>query len=76
MIGQNSQHRSLVSLEERQYPIIEKISRGDRRLGAVELGKGYFRVSVDEDLQVDPANSLLCTYVDGDLGTEPERASR
>jgi hypothetical protein len=35
-----------VSVKERQYPIIEKISLGNRRLGAVELGKGHLGVGM------------------------------
>jgi hypothetical protein len=45
----------------------------DRRLGAVELGKGHLGVGVNEGLLVDPPNTLQCADIEGVLGAEIPR---
>ena len=43
---------------ERQYPVVEQVSRRNGRLGRVQLGVGDLAIGVDIGLLVDAANAL------------------
>lgn len=57
-VGHDPQHRQVMFLMERQHPIIEQISRRDRRLGGVELGMRDRAIGVHIGLLVDPPDAL------------------
>jgi hypothetical protein len=57
-----------VALEQRDHPIIEQISRRDRRLAIVELGTGDLGVGIDEGLLVDASHALHVADVEAILG--------
>ena len=57
-----------MAFEQRDHPIIEQISRRDRRLAIVELGTGDLGVGIDEGLLIDAPNSLQIADIEGILG--------
>ena len=69
-VGQDTQHRQVMLLIERQHSIIEEISSGDRRLGGIELGMGHFAIGVDIGLLVHPTNALDGADIEGVLTAE------
>jgi hypothetical protein len=72
-VGQHAQQLNLMAVEERQYPIVQKIGRRDRRLAIIELGEGNLGVGVDEGLLVDPPHTLQIADVERILGTAVAR---
>ena len=72
-IGQDSEQRHAVLLEERQHPVIEHVGCRDRVLAVVELGKGELAVGVDEGLLVDAPDALQVADVVGVLRPEVAR---
>jgi hypothetical protein len=50
-------------LKERQHPVIQQISGGNRSFCGIELGKGNFGIGIYKCLLVDPADTLECTYI-------------
>lgn len=69
-IGEYAQQRQSLGLQEGQYPVIEQIRRGDRRLGGVELGKRHLGVGVHEGLLIHPAHPLEGADVKGVLRSQ------
>ena len=43
-IGEHAQQRNLVLFEERQHAVVEKLGRGNRRLGRIQLSGSPLRV--------------------------------
>ena len=68
-IRQHAAERNVVASEERDHPVIQQISGGDRRLAVVELGKSDLGICLDEGLLVDPAHALHGAHVESVLGT-------
>jgi hypothetical protein len=66
-VGQHAAELDPVLVEERHYPIVQEISRGDWRLAVVECGERHLRISVDEGLLVDPPDALQRANVEGVL---------
>ena len=62
-VSENTQHRKLVFLVERQYSIIKHIGRCDRRLGRVELGMSDLAIGIHKGLLIDTTNALKGTHV-------------
>ena len=56
-ICQDAQHRQIMLFIERQYPVVEQVSRRNGRLGRVQLGVGDLAIGVDIGLLVDAANA-------------------
>lgn len=57
-IGQYTQQRDAMLLEEGQYPIVQDISRSNRVFAGIELAKSHPAVGVVERLLVYPPHSL------------------
>ncbi|RNA04054.1 hypothetical protein BpHYR1_034041, partial [Brachionus plicatilis] len=72
----SSAHRELLSGEERQYFIIQRIGRCNRRFRRIQLGKRIFAVSIHEGLLIDTANTFHIAYVEGVLRAQVARMVR
>src|SRR6266568_1350346 len=48
----------IVLLEEWQYPVVQQVGRGDRRLAVIQLAESDLGIGVDEGLLVDPPDAL------------------
>jgi hypothetical protein len=72
-VGQDSQHRDAVGLEERQHAVVEQVSGRQRGLRRVDLRRGPLRAGVDERLLADAAHALQRAHVEGVLGSEMAR---
>jgi hypothetical protein len=55
-IGEHTQQRDLLFLEEGQHLVIEQIGRHQRILAVVEFGKGDFGVGIEEEAVTMPAS--------------------
>jgi hypothetical protein len=64
-----------VLLVERDHPVVEEISGGQRRLSVVKLGEADLGVGVDEGLLVDASDAalsgILCARLISSLSDEP-----
>lgn len=69
-IGQDKDNTPALLSEERQYPIIEQISRSDRRFGGIQLGCCLLGISIDEGLLANPPHTLESADVKCVLATE------
>ena len=56
--------------EERDYPIIEHVGRGDRVLAIIEFDESELAVGINEGLLVDAAHAFDHTHVVGVLCTQ------
>ena len=57
-VNEDAQQFDVMTVEERDHPIIEQIDCRDRHLAIVELGASDLGVGVDEGLLVNAANAL------------------
>lgn len=62
-IGEDTEHRKLVFLVERQHPIIEHISRCDRCFSRVELRMSDLAIHTYKRLLVDTTNAFECSHI-------------
>ena len=62
-VCQNTEHRKLLTLEERQNFIIEHICCCNWRFGGVEFSKRNLTVGVYEGLLINTTNALHITHV-------------
>ena len=72
-VRQDPQHRQVVLLVERQHFIVEKVSGGDRRLRAVELGVGDLGIGIHVGLLVDAPHALQRADIERILRTKVAR---
>lgn len=56
--------------KERQYPVVEQISRSDRCFSGIELGKPNLGIGIYKSLLVNPTHSLERTDIKGILGAQ------
>lgn len=63
-VGQYAQQIDPFRLQQRQYPIVEQISRRDRCFGLVQLAGRHLAVGVDKGLLINPANTLNLKFPD------------
>ena len=66
-VGQDAQHRKFIFFVEWQHLIIEKVGRGDRSLGCVELGMGNLAIGIDIGLLVNSPHAFQRTDIEGVL---------
>ena len=57
-VCEHPQDTHAMLFKEGQYTVIEQICCSDRCLHGVELRHGYFRVSINEGLLIDPSNTF------------------
>src|SRR6266700_3797902 len=57
-VGEHAQQLGIVLLEEWQYPVVQQVGRGDRRLAVIQLAESDLGIGVDEGLLVDPPDAL------------------
>ena len=57
-IGENTQPWNIVFFIERKHAVMQHVGRYQRILAIVQLGKGHFRVGVDEGLLVNASDAL------------------
>ncbi len=69
-VRQYPQHRRVVFFVERQYPVVEKVSGGDRRLRAVELGVGDLGIGIDIGLLIYATYALQRANIERILRTK------
>src|SRR5262245_17787874 len=62
-----------MAIEKGNHPVVQQISRCDRRLAIVELGASDLGVGVDESLLVDAPNSLQIADIERILGAAVTR---
>src|SRR6266498_2457701 len=55
-VGEHAQQLGIVLLEEWQYPVVQQVGRGDRRLAVIQLAESDLGIGVDEGL--DPPDPL------------------
>ena len=58
VVGQDASEAHVVLGKERRHPVVEQVSRRDRRLGRVELGRRHLALRIDKGLLVDTTNAL------------------
>jgi hypothetical protein len=51
------QHRQVVFVMERQHPIVQQVSRRDRRFGGVELGMCHLAIGIRDTIEASAANT-------------------
>src|SRR6266536_3546094 len=57
-VGEHAQQLGIALLEEWQYPVVQQVGRGDRRLAVIQLAESDLGIGVDEGLLVDPPDAL------------------
>ena len=67
IVGEDRAYDDPEGLGEGEDAIVEQIARGGRHLGGVDLGEGERAEDVDDDLDVDLADALEGTPVEGVL---------
>src|ERR1051325_1321314 len=72
-IRQYTHHRYFMLFKEWQDLVVQYIGRSDRMLAGVELSKSNARVSIDESLLINSANTFDGAHVIGILRTEITR---
>ena len=66
-VGQDADDSHALHGKERQHPIIEQISRCDRRFGGIQLSSGPLGIGIDEGLLINPAHALDSADIKGIL---------
>ena len=70
VVGEDRPEWNPQRLVERKDPVIEQIARGDRHLRVVELSEGDGTEDVHDDLDIDLADALQSSQVEGILVQE------
>jgi hypothetical protein len=75
-IGEDSQKRNVMFLEEGKYAVVQQISGNKGIFSVVELGHRHFGVGIDEGLLVNPSDTFQITHIEGVLKAQVARVFR